>query len=147
VTIAGRRLSQDERRRSGSPSPPASGPRTAGPVTAILLRVTDDEWRMIDHSPNVALAIAWQWSIAVGAQAARVRDGAAVGRIPDAYLLVLAVRHVRCAADMAMRYFTTAAGRDQLRNAVDNFDAELPGVKEIRDILERCDDYARGVGG
>jgi hypothetical protein len=108
--------------------------------------VTDDEWRMIDHSPNVALTIAWQWSIAVRAQAARVRDGAGVGKIPDAYLLVLAVRNVRRAAKMAMIHFTTHAARDQLCRALADFDAELPGVEAIRNVLEHFDNYAHGTG-
>ncbi|MEQ7129471.1 hypothetical protein ABN034_33780 [Actinopolymorpha sp. B11F2] len=80
-------------------------------------------------------------------QSTRVVEGC--GRhseVPDAYLLVLALRNVRRAADMALRHLVTAKARDQLRAALDEFETRLPGAKEARDVIEHFDDYSGGVG-
>ncbi len=109
--------------------------------------MTDDEWKIIDHSVNVALAHAWQWAVAVRAQVARVVEGSgSLQQIPDAFLLIIAVRNVRRAADMALRHLTNTAAKDQLREALNDFEAALPGVVNARDVLEHFDDYSLGVG-
>jgi hypothetical protein len=109
--------------------------------------MTDDGWKIIDHSPNVALAHARHWAVAVRAQAARVVEGSgSLQQIPDAFLLIIAVRNVRRAADMALGQLTSTAAKEQLREALDDFAARLPEVVAARDVLEHFDDYSLDVG-
>jgi hypothetical protein len=87
----------------------------------------DRDWRLIDHSTNVAMAHAWQWALAVRAQAGRVSDGGrSLQQIPDAYLLVISLRNVRRAADMAWAHLTDTAAKGQLREALGDFDDAVP---------------------
>jgi hypothetical protein len=108
--------------------------------------MANDEWQLIDHSVNVGLTTAWQWSVAVHAQAERVANGSGARRVPDAYLLVLAVRNVRRAAEMVKNTVRTTGASVQMSAALERFDNALPGITKIRDVLEHFDDYARGVG-
>lgn len=105
-----------------------------------------DDWKAIEHGANIAITVAWQWSIATASQAERLSAGTGLARIPDAYLLVLAVRNVRRAAQMAVRQARTSEARSRIDSAIQAFDAELPGVSEIRDVLEHFDEYSQGVG-
>ncbi|MPZ88958.1 MAG: hypothetical protein GEU81_12970 [Nitriliruptorales bacterium] len=45
-----------------------------------------------------------------------------------------------------MTHLTTVAAREQLSEALEDFDAALPGVSRARDVLEHFDAYTRGVG-
>ena len=102
--------------------------------------------RAVEHGENIALTVAFQWSIAVRAQAERIRTGSGVGRFSDAYLLVLAVRNVRRAAEMASQHARTGDARDRIAEAIDNLDNELPGARAVRDVLEHFDEYSQGRG-
>jgi hypothetical protein len=55
----------------------------------------------------------------------------------------------RCAEMMTReleRLGVDEAARDHLRHAIESFDAEVPGAKPARDIVEHFDEYARGEG-
>jgi hypothetical protein len=55
----------------------------------------------------------------------------------------------RCAEMMARelkRLRVDKRPRDHLRQAIDSFDAQVPGAKSARDILEHFDEHARGEG-
>lgn len=106
-----------------------------------------EDRRLIDHSPDVALTLSIQWATAVRAQAKRVTEGTGTDeQIPDAYLLVIALRNVRRAAQLAIQTFDTPAARDQLTEALNEFDETLPGAADTRDAIEHFYDYTRGIG-
>ena len=63
----------------------------------------------------------------------------------DAYLFVLALRSVRRAAELVAD-LTTGLQRDAIEQALSEFDAAFPTAKDIRDVLDRFDDYALGHG-
>lgn len=108
--------------------------------------MAEETWRAVEHGENIALTVAWQWSIAVRSQAERIKAGGGVTKLPDAYLLVVAVRNVRRAAEMASRHVRTDEARSRIAAAIGLFDNELPGVKEVRDVLEHFDEYSQGRG-
>lgn len=63
----------------------------------------------------------------------------------DFYLFVVAIRNVRRAAELVLQV-APAASRAAIERALEDFDKELPGAVEARDVLEHFDDYALGVG-
>ncbi len=102
---------------------------------------------MIDHSPNAAMGHAWQSARTARAQVARVINAIdGMTQVPDAHQAVCAIRNVRRAAAMALEHLTDAAAKDQLREALADFDRAYPNVCEARNVLEHFEDYSRGVG-
>lgn len=102
---------------------------------------------MIEHSANVAMSHAWSWAVAVRAQAARIVDGCGTFQeVPDAMMMIGAVRNVRRAAAMALQHLSTDVARVQLQEALDDFDAALPGISAARNVIEHFDEYSVGVG-
>jgi hypothetical protein len=109
--------------------------------------VIDDDWRLVDHGVDVALAHAWHWAVAARAQLRRVVEQPGTDeQIPDAFLLIVAIRNVLRAADFAFRSFSTEQARAQLAEALGEFDVAVPGAKQTRDVLEHFDDYSQGRG-
>ncbi|PSK66928.1 hypothetical protein B0E53_01090 [Micromonospora sp. MH33] len=99
------------------------------------------------NGTNSALAHAWLWANAVRLQAARVL--AAEGdltHLPEAFMLLVALRDVRRAAKMALSSMQVPAAKDQLSEALADFDRALPGIVEARDAVEHFDEYSLGVG-
>lgn len=95
--------------------------------------------------PAVALGHAWEWSRVVAVQMERFLR---TGSVADTYLLVLALRNVLRAAELARDHaLSTEAGRESVDRAIAAFEQELPGVRSARDALEHFDEYARGRGG
>jgi hypothetical protein len=93
---------------------------------------------------NRALGHAWLWAKASEVPAARLLgDGSG---LPDALLLLVALRNVRRAAIMAEKSLQKPEAKQLLANALARFDAALPGVKAARDIIEHLDEYAIGEG-
>jgi hypothetical protein len=73
-------------------------------LTVLTLASVTDDWRITEHSPNVALQLANQWAIAVNAQARRIQNPEnSQERIPDAYIQVLALRNLLRAAELAKK--------------------------------------------
>jgi hypothetical protein len=102
---------------------------------------------MVDHGSNIAMATAWQWANAARAQMRRVY--AANGgphQVTDSHMLLVAVRNVRRAASMAVEQLATVAAQEQLRAALDDFDAAVPGSGDARNVLEHFDEYSLGIG-
>ncbi len=68
--------------------------------------------------------------------------------LPDALLLLVALRNVRRAAELVIETesLTKLDARQILADALARFDATLPGVKAARDVVEHLDEYAIGVG-
>jgi hypothetical protein len=106
-----------------------------------------DDWRITENLPAVALSDGWYWYLAVAVQAERVLSGSEgdVRRRADALLLVLALRQVVRAAELA-RATGSERGSAILTDALERFDSLLPGARSARDALEHFDDYLRGVG-
>jgi hypothetical protein len=96
---------------------------------------------------NLALSHAWLWAKAALPLAQRLDldDGQGSG-LPDAMVLLVALRNVHRAAEMAVRHLTDATARQVVRDALAAFDAELPGLVDARDIIEHFDEYRLGKG-
>ncbi|BCY06159.1 hypothetical protein [Actinoplanes sp. L3-i22] len=93
---------------------------------------------------DLALSHAWLWAKACELPAARLLgDGTG---LPDALLLLVALRNVRRAAQLAARSLTKPEAQRCITDALAKFDAALPGVKEARDVIEHLDQYAVGTG-
>jgi hypothetical protein len=61
-------------------------------------------------------------------------------------VLLVALRNVHRAAEMAVRHLTDATTRQVVTDALTAFDAELPGLVDARDIIEHFDEYRLGTG-
>jgi hypothetical protein len=93
---------------------------------------------------NLALGHAWLW-----AKASEVPAAGLLGHgsgLPDALLLLVALRTVRRAAIMAETSLQKPEAQRLLGDALAKFDAALPGVKAARDIIEHLDEYTIGEG-
>jgi hypothetical protein len=67
-------------------------------------------------------------------------------RVTDASILLVALRNVRRATDMAIEHIASSPAKGQLREALNDFDAELPGSRDARNVLEHFDEYSLGIG-
>jgi hypothetical protein len=93
---------------------------------------------------NLASGQAWLWAKAAEIPAARLLgDGSG---LPDAMLLLVALRNVRGAAVLAEGSLTQPRAKQLLADALARFDAALPGIKGARDVIEHLDEYAIGEG-
>ena len=94
---------------------------------------------------NLALGHAWVWARAARVPAVRMlAEGAGY---EDALLLLLALRQVLRAAEMAQAgSLQKRRARQILNSAVARFKADLPDLVEARDIIEHFDEYAVGKG-
>lgn len=116
-----------------------------------------DDWRITDHSPDVALRLAHQWAVAARAQARRVQHPQHAGeRVPDTYLLVMALQQVLTAAQMAKRTVTSRAAKADMQRAIGIFLDEIvvattgtqhaEALTLARDVLVHFDEYLSGTG-
>lgn len=117
-----------------------------------------DAWLITEHSPNVALQLANEWAIAVRAQARRVQHPHnSQERVPDTYLLVMALRNVLRAAEMAKTSIPTPATKREIQQAIGTFSRAIvvtnsttqPGheaLVQVRNVLEHFDQYYSGTG-
>jgi len=116
-----------------------------------------DDWRITNHSPQVALQLAQQWAVAARAQARRVQDPQhASERVPDTYLLVMALQQVLTAAQMAKRTMTSSAAKADVQRAIGTFFDEIvvsttetqhaEALTLARDVLVHFDKYLTGTG-
>ncbi|MEU8164996.1 hypothetical protein AB0B97_00655 [Micromonospora sp. NPDC049004] len=94
---------------------------------------------------NLALSQAWLWTKAVMVPAERLLHGPSAG-LPDALLLLVALRNVHRAATMALRHMRNPDAKEHLTDAVAQFDAALPGLVQARDVVEHFDEYVLGDG-
>jgi hypothetical protein len=94
---------------------------------------------------NLALSQAWLWAKAVMVPAGRLLNGPSFG-LPDALLLLVALRNVHRAATMALRHMSNPDAKRHLADAVAQFDAALPGLVDARDAVEHFDQYVLGDG-
>ncbi|MEV4823107.1 hypothetical protein [Micromonospora sp. NPDC049274] len=94
---------------------------------------------------NLALSQAWLWTKAVMVPAERLLHGPSSG-LPDALLLLVALRNVHRAATMALRHMRDPDAKAHLTDAVAQFDAALPGLVQARDVVEHFDEYVLGDG-
>lgn len=116
-----------------------------------------DDWRITEHSPNVALQLANQWAIAINAQARRIQNpDDSQERIPDAYIQVLALRNLLRAAELAKTTVPSRAATDAIKLAIRAFlDAVVVigaisnrdnALERARNVVEHFDEYYRGTG-
>lgn len=94
---------------------------------------------------NLALSQAWLWTKAAMVPAERLLNGPSSG-LPDALLLLVALRNVHRAATMALRHMRNPEAKEHLTDAVAQFDAALPGLVQARDVVEHFDEYVLGDG-
>jgi hypothetical protein len=116
--------------------------------------VTD--WRLTDHSPNVALQLGHQYAVAVHAQARRVQNPEhPMERIPDIYLLVGALHNVLRAAEMAKKTVSSTLTKAGMQRAIGVFLSQVvvkptsdrgTALVLARDVLEHFDQYMCGIG-
>jgi hypothetical protein len=93
---------------------------------------------------GLALGHAWLWAMASEIPTARLLgDGSG---LPDALLLLVTLRNVRRAAELAAKSLTRPRAQKILADALEHFDAAVPGVKAARDVIEHMDQYAMGEG-
>lgn len=125
-------------------------------LTVLTLVTVTDDWRITEHSPNVALQLANQWAIAVSAQARRIQNPEdSQERIPDAYLQVLALRNLLRAAELA-KTVPSRTATNAIKLAIRAFlDAVVVvgtnsnrdnALERARNVVEHFDEYYRGTG-
>lgn len=130
---------------------------TVSLLTVLTLASVTDDWRITEHSPNVALQLANQWAIAVNAQARRIQNpDNTQERIPDAYIQVLALRNLLRAAELAKKTVPSRAATDAIKKAIRAFlDAVIVigtisnqdnALERARNVVEHFDEYYRGTG-
>jgi hypothetical protein len=85
------------------------------------------------------------WTKAVFVPAERLLSEETSG-LPDAFLLVVALRNVHRAGAMAAKSLTRPQARQLLADALQEFDAAVPGLVEARDVIEHFDEYTVGQG-
>ncbi|MER7994400.1 hypothetical protein [Micromonospora chalcea] len=94
---------------------------------------------------SLALSQAWLWTKAAMVPAERLINGPSSG-LPDALLLLVALRNVHRAATMAIRHMRNPDAKQHLTDAVAQFEVALPGLVEARDVVEHFDQYTLGGG-
>lgn len=125
-------------------------------VMSTLVGVTDD-WLITEHSPNVALRLAYLWAMAVSAQARRIQHPHnSSERVPDTYLLVIALRSVLRAAEMAKNSIPAPDTKREIQQAIGTFARAIvvtnsttkpeQALVQVRDVLEHFDEYLCGTG-
>lgn len=105
----------------------------------------------IQVTPNEALVYIDAWRHAVQLQALRILSSGTgmpdgpVSKQVDSYLFVVALRDFLRAVDLAKRLVSEESGRD-LESAIGTFDAAVPSIRALRNVLEHFDSYAQGTG-
>jgi hypothetical protein len=117
-----------------------------------------DEWKITEHTVNVAAQFADRWATAVAAQARRIQHPEnTLERIPDTWMQVMTLRQLLRAVEMAKTATPQDDNRSQrIEQAILEFldtvvvkasDAgKASGFKLARDALEHFDEYYRGTG-
>ncbi|MFZ3555269.1 hypothetical protein [Streptomyces sp. BH055] len=90
----------------------------------------------------------YKWHRAVGQQAERCLDlnRPNSSRQVDGYLFTQALRQALRAGEMVANSLPEGSARELARSAVDQFNRDCSTAKDVRDILDHFDDYARGIG-
>lgn len=113
------------------------------------------DWHITEHSSNVALRLGQLRAVAVGAQARRVqKPHQGRERIPDIYLLVMALRNGLRAAEMAKKNLSSPQARAEIQKAIGVFLSQVilnpkgdqRALVDARDVLEHFDEYLCGTG-
>ncbi|GID32919.1 hypothetical protein [Paractinoplanes brasiliensis] len=92
---------------------------------------------------NLAINSAWTWGRSSRLQAERLLDGSSIW---DAYLLMVALRQMIRAAEMAQKSLQKRQAQQILNSALKRFRTDLPELVDARDIIEHFDEYAVGKG-
>ncbi len=61
-------------------------------------------------------------------------------------MLIVALRNVRRAARMAHSHMRIPQAKEQLAEALADFDLALPGITDARNVVEHFDEYSVGTG-
>ncbi|MBM0256325.1 hypothetical protein [Micromonospora sp. 4G55] len=61
-------------------------------------------------------------------------------------MLIVALRNVRRAARMAHSHMRVPQAKEQLAEALVDFDLALPGITDARNVVEHFDEYSIGIG-
>lgn len=116
-----------------------------------------NEWRITDHTANVAAQFADRWATAAAAQARRIqRPENTLERVPDAWVQVSVLRQLLRAAQMAKAATEAEMVQRRIQEAIEAFvDAivvetsltdRAKAFKLARDALEHFDEYYQGMG-
>lgn len=130
--------------------------RDSGATSHVAHTDAVTDWRLTDHSPNVALLLGHQYTVAVHAQARRVQNpNHPMERIPDVYLLVGALHNVLRAAEMARNTIPSRRAKAEIQRAIGIFLSQVvikptkdrgAALVLARDVLEHFDKYMCGIG-
>ena len=88
-------------------------------------------------------SLAKEWMLAVDRQVARLRDSDVFSWSTDIHFLVVALRRLQRAAILGMK---VPAAHDIINDAIERFEAALPGYVVMRNASEHLDDYVMGRG-
>jgi len=106
-----------------------------------------DEWRLTEHSVDVAMMRGRMWLVEAAHSLERARHGERMYElILGTMAFVQAVHRLRQCVAMAAKYATRDGVADHFVIALKRFDSAVPGVKQVRDALEHSDEYLMGVG-
>jgi hypothetical protein len=117
-----------------------------------------EQWKITEHTVNVAAQFADRWATAVAAQARRIQHPEITfERIPDTWMQVLALRQLLRAVEMARRAEPEDDRRsERIEQAIVEFldtvvvtassEGKASGFKLARDALEHFDEYYQGTG-
>ena len=117
-----------------------------------------DQWRITEHTANVAGQLADRWATAVAAQARRIqRPENTIERVPDALVQVSVLHQVLRAAEMGKAAASSKTARQRIEQAIEAFVNEIVVETTIsggraralglaRNVLEHFDAYYQGTG-
>jgi len=109
--------------------------------------IVTDEWRLTEHSVDVAMTRGRMWLVEAAHSLERARHGERMYElILGTMAFVQAVHQLRQCVAMAAKYATRDGVADHFVIALKRFDSAVPGVKQVRDALEHSDEYLMGVG-
>jgi hypothetical protein len=115
------------------------------------------EWRITEHTANVAAQFADRWATAVAAQARRIqRPENTLERVPDTWVQVSIMRQLLRAARMAKDAAQSEAAERSIQTAIETFlgtvvvqttmASRAKAFLLARDALEHFDEYYQGIG-
>jgi len=109
--------------------------------------IVTDEWRLTEHSVDVAMTRGRMWLVEAAHSLERARHGEQMYElILGTMAFVQAVHRLRQCVAMAAKYATWDGVADHFVIALKRFDTAVPGVKQVRDALEHSNEYLMGVG-
>jgi hypothetical protein len=107
-----------------------------------------ERWTRFDNPAAVALDYLNRWRIAVLLQVERsTATPQGVRRFVEGDLLIISLTNLRRAARFAMNAVQEgSAAYHRIGGALGDFDSAVPGLQNMRNMVEHFDEYERGTG-